>query len=298
MTRAFVLGLARKDRDIAGLVRRVRIELEAAGWQADSAVVDQMSDLRVLAQQAIQDGFEVVAAVGGDGVVNQVIAALAGTKVALGIIPAGTGNLLAGNLGIPRLPNRATQNLISGRRRRIDVGQAALDGKTYDFAVACGIGFDAQVMAATGSRAKRHLGKLAYFISALKVGRHIGNVDHEISLDGITQTGAAQVMVANLGDMAAGLAPRRPILPDDGLLDIIVVRAGNPLMAIPGIWAAFRQRELGKSADGRALRAQGQVVRVESVKPRLVEIDGDVVGQTPVEISIRPGALTVIVPGA
>jgi len=278
-------------------VREVQATLEGAGWKVDSAVVDRKSELRKHARRAVKRGCDVVVAVGGDGAVNQVATVLTETPVALGIIPTGTGNLLAGNLGIPRRPERAAATILSGTRRRIDVGQATVGGKSYCVTVACGVGFDADVMDATRRRSKRRWGKLAYFASAIATSGRIRNVAHEITLDGVTtQTTAAQVIVANFGRMMAGLSPRRPVLPDDGLLEVIVVRASGPVTALPAAWEALRQTDLGDSSGGHAFRAQARKVRLETVLPILVEIDGNVVGRTPVEVSILPAALTIIVP--
>ena len=297
MTTAVVVGRRRKGGDIGAVVRQVRAILEGAGWEVDSAVVDRKSELRKHARRAVKHGCDVVVAVGGDGAVNQVATVLTETPVALGIIPTGTGNLLAGNLGIPRRSDRAATTILSGTRRRIDVGQATVDGKSYRFTVACGVGFDADVMDATKRQSKRRWGKLAYFVGAIAASGRIRNVAHEIVIDGVaTQTDAAQVMVANFGRMMVGLSPRRPVLPDDGLLEVIVVRASGPVTALPAAWEALRQKDLGDSSGGRVFRAQASKVRIDTAHPILVEIDGDVVGRTPVEISIRPAALTVIVP--
>ena len=297
MTTAFVVGRRRKGRDIESRVRKVRAALEAAGWTVESDVVDRKAELRRAARRAVKRGCEVVVAVGGDGAVNLVAGALIGTNVALGIIPAGTGNLLAGNLGIPRRVDAAAQTVISGAHRRMDVGRAIVDGKSFDVLVACGIGFDADVMGSTGNRSKRRFGKLAYFASAIATSRRIRNVAHEITLDGVTmKTAAAQVMVANFGRMMAGLSPRRPVRSDDGLFDVFVVRASGPIPALAATWETLRQGDLGHSSGGRAFRAQAREVRIATAEPLLVEIDGGVVGKTPVEASILPAALTVIVP--
>ena len=299
MTTAFVVGRRRKGRGIDGPVRKVRAALEAAGWMVEDDVVDRKAELRRAARRAVNRGCEVVVAVGGDGAVNLVAGALIGTNVALGIIPAGTGNLLAGNLGIPRRVDAAAQTVISGVHRRMDVGRAIVDGKSFDVLVACGIGFDADVMGSTGNLSKRRWGKLAYFASAIATSRRIRNVAHEITLDGVTmKTAAAQVMVANFGRMMAGLSPRRPVRSDDGLFDVFVVRASGPIPAIAATWETLRQSDLGHSSNGRAFRAQAREVRIATAKPLLVEIDGGVVGKTPVEASILPAALTVIVPAA
>jgi YegS/Rv2252/BmrU family lipid kinase len=299
VTRALVVGRRRKGRHIGRAVREVCAALEAAGWKVDSTVVDRRSELRRRADRAVRRGRDVVVAVGGDGAVHEVASALTGTQAALGIVPMGTGNLLAGNLGIPSRRDEAARTVISGTRRRIDVGRATVDGKSYVVAVACGIGFDADVMDATQSRSKRRWGRLAYFAGAFAARGRVRNVTHEITLDGVrTKTRAAEVMIANFGRMAAGLSPRRPVLPDDGLLEVIVMRASGPIRALEATWEALRQTDLGDSAGGHVFRAQARKVRIATARPRLVEIDGSVVGRTPVRMSILPAALTVIVPAA
>jgi Sphingosine kinase and enzymes related to eukaryotic diacylglycerol kinase len=297
MTRAFVVGRWRKGRKVRGVVHEVRRALEAAHWKVDSDVVMRKRDLTRKAARAAKAGCDVVVIVGGDGAVLQVAPALAKTKVALGIIPTGTGNLLAGNLGIPRDAAEAVRTIVSGRHRRIDLGRVSVDGAMYDFSVACGVGFDAEVLDKTGSGQKRRWGKLAYLANAVSQTGGISNIPHEITLDGVrTTTEGAQVFVANFGRMLVGVAPRRAIRPDDGLLDVIVVRASGPFGGLLAGWEALRQKDLGESPEGHVFRAQAREVRIETTPSRLVEVDGTVVGRTPIVVSIIPSALTVIVP--
>ena len=138
MTRALVLGRRRPGRKIGEAVRETQERLEAAGWKVDSLVVRRKSALRRHAAHGVDAGVDVVVAVGGDGAVLQVVNALAETKVALGIIPMGTGNLLAGNLGIPHRLDRAVDVLVNGHHRRIDLGRVTVGGKDHDFTVAWG----------------------------------------------------------------------------------------------------------------------------------------------------------------
>jgi diacylglycerol kinase family enzyme len=100
-----------------------------------------------------------VVAVGGDGTVLQVATALSGTEVALAIVPTGTGNLLAGDLDIPHGLPEAVETAVAGQRRRIDVGRVIAGGKRRAFTVACGAGFDADVMDRTDSESKGRWGK-------------------------------------------------------------------------------------------------------------------------------------------
>lgn len=295
MTRALVLGRHRPGRRIDQAVRETERRLEAAGWTVESAVVRRKRDLRQHAARGVEAGVDVVVAVGGDGAVLQVVNALADTTVALGIIPMGTGNLLAGNLRIPRRLDRAVSVIIGGRHRRIDLGRVTVGGKDHDFAVACGVGFDARVMQATGAAEKRRLGKLAYVVRAIGQARHVRDVKHEITLDGArSTTEATQVFIANFGQMGSLIKPRREIQPDDGLLDVIIVRAPGPLLGLLAGLEALWQRDLGMSAAGHVIRAQAREVRIETSPERLVETDGTVVGTTPIVVSVRPGALMVI----
>ena len=297
-TRALVIGRRRKGRGIGEAVEETRRLLEAAGWKADGLVVRRKRALRDHAARAVKAEMDVVVAVGGDGAVLQVVNALAGSGVALGIIPKGTGNLLAGNLAIPGRLEEAVDVLVRGRRRRIDLGRVTVDGTDHHFAVACGVGFDARVMGSTSKGAKRRLGKLAYVIAAVREAQHLRDVSHDITLDGVrSRRQAAQVLVANFGKVGSLIEPRREIRPDDGMLDVIVVRAPGPVRGLLAGFEALRQPNLGPSRAGHVLRAQVREIRIETRRRRLVEIDGSVVGSTPVAISIRPDALTVIEPG-
>jgi YegS/Rv2252/BmrU family lipid kinase len=295
--RALVIGRERKGRQIPEAVAEVAERLTVAGWEVDSAVVKRKRDMRRLSRRAVKDARDVVVAVGGDGAVLQVATVLADTAVALGIIPTGTGNLLAGNLHIPGGIEQAVETVLTGRPRRIDIGQVKIDGKKRAFTVACGIGFDAKVMDATGQDQKLRWGKLAYLANAVRQTGNLHNGPHEITLDGVRSTmDAAQVFIANFGKMLPIVQPRRRIRGDDGLLDVIVVRAAGPLPGLLAGWEALMQKDLGESSGGHVFRAQAREIRIESDPSRLVETDGSVVGETPVNISIQPRALTVIVP--
>ena len=297
MTRALVVGRRRKGRKIGRAVRETQQRLEGAGWTVETAVVDRKRAMRKRAAQGVKADLDVVVGVGGDGAVLQVIQALAGKAVALGIIPMGTGNLLAGNLGIPHPPDQAADVLLGGTRRTIDLGRLAIGGRHVLFTVACGVGFDAEVMKATARSRKLRWGKLAYVASAIGKRRRVRNVVHRITIDGVTSTmKATQVFTANFGGVGLAVAPRLEVQPDDGYLDVIVMRASGPMSGLLAGWEALRQEDLGESSHGHAFRARGRKVRIETSPSRLVEVDGSVIGTTPITVSVRPAALTVLVP--
>ncbi|HEY7970757.1 MAG TPA: diacylglycerol kinase family protein [Candidatus Limnocylindrales bacterium] len=297
MTHALVLGRKRKGRQIGEAVRETRQRLEAAGWDVDSEVVLRKKELRKHAGRAVKDQLDMVVAVGGDGAVWQVVNALAESEVVLGIIPKGTGNLLAGNLEIPKAIDKAVKVLLEGKPRTIDLGRVTLDGADKDFAVACGIGFDAVVMDATEADQKRRWGKLAYVASAVREGRRVQEVKYEITIDGKTlKTAAAQVFIANFGRVGSIVEPRRRVIADDGKFDVFVVKAGGPVEGLLAGWSALRQKQLGETSDRRVLRARATEVTVTSTPAQLVETDGSVIGKTPISARIRPAALRVMAP--
>jgi YegS/Rv2252/BmrU family lipid kinase len=295
--RAFVIGRDRPGKPIGDSVAEVqRLLAEEHATEAEAHVVKRKREIRRLTRKAAKDGCDVIIAVGGDGTVLQVATALSGTQVALAIVPTGTGNLLAGNLGIPHEPADAVRTALTGRPRRIDVGRLSVGGKRRAFTVACGAGFDADVMERTDSEDKGRWGRFAYLASALIEGGNIRNVSHRITLDGVrSTTEAAQVLIANFGRVPAGLKVRG-VHADDGMLDVFIVRASGPLPALLAGWEALRTTGDGGADGGRVFRAKARKVRVETSPKRRVETDGSVVGRTPFTASIRPAALTVMVP--
>ena len=292
-----VIGRKRPGRPIEETVTDVSRQLDLAGWTVRHVVVDRKRELRRETAKAVKAGVDLVVVAGGDGAIAQVATKLVGTDIPLGVIPSGTGNLFAGNFGIPLDPKEALAVINDGNRRAIDVGMAEVDGKRRAFAIACGIGFDAHVMDATSRTEKTRFGKLAYLAHALGQTAALTNVEHTVELDGVeTTVDAAQVFIANAGRMLPMLQPKPAVVPDDGLLDVIVVRAGGPAQALAAAWEATRQDELGETDSGRVFRARAREIAVTTKKPRLVEMDGSVMGSTPVKASVVAGGLCVLVP--
>ena len=299
MTHVLVIGRRRPGREIGKAVRATAKQLKSAGWSVEQELVVTKGQLRSGAARAVKRGADAVIAVGGDGAVLQVVQSLAGTQVALGIIPMGTGNLLAGNLDIPKGVDDAVKVLVDGGRRKIDLGRLSAGGKRTMFAVACGVGFDAQVMASTDPEEKQRLGKLAYVVSAIRRQGEIRDVEYEVTLDGVRKSmDATQILIANFGGMGEGVKTRLEVEPDDGLLDVLVIRASGPMGGLLAGWEALRQDEPGESPEGHVFRTRARKVRVSTAKRRLVETDGSVAGKTPIRVSVRPGALTILVPPA
>lgn len=291
--------------------RGARIQAELAAWAEAAAgrpplvvTVEDRTSIDAAGSRAMAAGAGLVVAIGGDGTVAALAGDLAGTRIPLAIIPGGTGNVLASALGIPNSPSRAIEALATAERRSIDLGSASLVGVADEppverlFAVAAGVGWDARVMAATAGSHKRHLGKLAYWMAALGLVGELRPTGYVIDVDQRHyEVEATVALVANAGELIPGrVRPRLPIVPDDGLLDLLVLRVASLAGGVRGALELLDRTELGGSPSGQAFRARGRSIRVVADPAQPRQVDGDGYGTGPLEVAIRPGALDVLVP--
>jgi diacylglycerol kinase (ATP) len=270
-----------------------------AGWRADVLATGGPGDARRLAAEGVAGGVDIVAVFGGDGTTMQAAASLVGTDVALGVIPGGTGNLLAGNLRIPAAPARAVRALVDARPRAFDLGRMQRpDGEHY-FAVACGAGYDARVMAETLGEHKRRWGMAAYVATTLRLLREIRSTEHVITIDGVVyDANAAMVLVANCGEVIPPyIRLGAGIRPDDGLLDVVVLRANGFVGSVRAVWDLLRMAPEVDGLDTYVGYARGREVRVESQPVQPVQLDGESGGETPFTATVVPQAIRIMVPG-
>jgi diacylglycerol kinase (ATP) len=292
MSRALLITNPAAARTQQRAVEAVMRTLRGAGWDAEVLATGGPGDAKRLAEYGVKEGVDVVAVFGGDGTTMQAAAALVGTDVSLGIIPGGTGNLLAGNLRIPASPARAARALVAGKPTPFDLGRMERPGGVQHFAVACGAGIDARVMAGTLSEHKRRWGMAAYVATTLRLVGDIKSTMHVITIDGVEYDAhAAMVLVANCGEVIPPLVRLRPgIRPDDGLLDVVVVQANGFSQSVRAVW------DLLRSADTLVGFATGREIRVESDPVQPVQLDGEGGGVTPFTATVVPGAIRIMVP--
>jgi len=239
------------------------------------------------AQAAIDGGAEVVVACGGDGTVRACLDPLAGTTTALGIMPLGTGNLLAANLGIPSGLS-AGAGVGHGEDRRIDVGR--VNGEA--FAVMAGSGFDALLIRDANSRLKSKIGTAAYVLSGAKNLRQ-DCIRTKITIDGEQwlDLRTTMVLVGNFGEISGGLKVFPDARPDDGKLDVAVMSASGIREWASIAWRLFTNKPQRLDL---ARRAHGSKIVVEHAVPRVYEMDGEDREPTKrLEFTVEPGALLV-----
>jgi YegS/Rv2252/BmrU family lipid kinase len=284
-----------KPATLAKIVESVR----RAGWQVEPVQTSGPGDARILAEQGVRGGADVVAVFGGDGTTMQAAAALVGTDIPLGLIAGGTGNLLARNLRLPTDPVRAARVIVSGKPRPYDLGRlVSASGEQY-FAVACGAGYDARVMTATVSRDKRRWGMLAYVATTFRLLGKLRSSNHRITVDGkLYETKAAMLLVANCAEVIPPFIRMGPsISPDDGVLDVVALRADSFADGVRAAAAMLRAGGAAPTPAGYVGWLRGREIRVESDPVEPIQLDGDAGGETPFTATVAPGAIRIVLPG-
>lgn len=239
-------------------------------------------------------GYRHVFVCGGDGSVVEAIAALADTPgaPAIGILGGGTGNLLARALRIPLNPARAVPTLLRGRPATIDLGR--LENGTH-FAIGLGVGLDEAMIAGATSVLKKRYGIFAYVYSALKAGMKLEKFDARVTVDGkVINCRASAILVANLGAVVNGLISfGRGIAHDDGLLHVCIYSPGNFLDAM-----RIFSRMLRNTAhlDAQVTVVEARELLLETTPARGVQADGELLGPTPIRITVRPNAGRILIP--
>ena len=242
-----------------------------------------------LARAALDEDFDAIVAAGGDGTINEVANALAGSGTVMGVLPLGTLNVLAAEIGLPADPRRIAHIIVAGRPRKIHLGRAG----ERRFSIAAGVGFDAQVAARIKPFAKRHFGRLAYVMrSAMELIRYRPS-RYSVEIDGQSFI-AASVVIANGHYYAGRLAYAPEARLDDPRLHVC-------LFARPGRWNVVRYRlalllgRLPKLPDVQVLPAH--TVEITGYAGEPVHADGEIVTQLPARFDVASEELFILAPG-
>jgi YegS/Rv2252/BmrU family lipid kinase len=264
----------------------------AAGVDWNLLITKQSGDAVRLAQAAAAAGADIVAAYGGDGTVMEVASGLRGTGVPLAILPGGTANVMALDLGIPADLAGACALLISQNWtvRPVDMIQAG--EHTCLVRVSCGL--EAAMIEGADQEMKGRLGWLAYALSGLQALREPQVARYRLTLDGQSlETEGLTCIVANtglIGKTTFSMAPN--ITVSDGLLDVIVIRSAD----LASVVALAASVVAGAQEPEPLLHWQACEIVIASDPAQTVQGDGEMIGQTPIEVKVLPQAVDVIVP--
>lgn len=256
------------------------------------SVTHQTGDARRLAGAALEAGVDAVVVYGGDGTVREVAGVLAGSDVPMAILPGGTANLFAVEMGLPRGILRAAR-LLTGEVaiKRVDVGMAG----DQPFIIGAGTGVIARVMRDADRQLKRQIGSLAYYVIGVQKLLEPEHARYRLTLDGdeVIEQEAVACLVSNTGSVGiSGVSVPWGAQVSDGLVHVVLFRNVD----IPTLRAtaadAVGLRNLARDLP----RWSAQRVMLEADPPQSVTCDGDIVAETTVEITVRHESLKVIVP--
>lgn len=263
----------------------------AAGREWELILTRQAGDAERLAAELRAAGEPVVAVCGGDGTVKEAARALAGGETALAILPGGTGNALATELGVPL--NLEAAALLAGQPapswRAVDLGRIG----EHLFVLRASLGLETELLRGTDRALKDQLGQLAYPLTAWQRLNSVPFVDYRITIDDrqVTARGV-QCTIANSAQMGvSGLTLAQGVSVSDGLLDVIVISAVD----VSALVAIATSNLLGQDTGVEIQHWQGRTVTVAAEPPQAVALGGEVIAETPVTATLWPAALRVVV---
>jgi diacylglycerol kinase (ATP) len=273
--------------------------LENHGWGTTLHHTERPGEATELAQQARDQGLDAVFVVGGDGTINEVINGLAESPTALGVLPGGTGNVWAKELGLPtRSPRHllplvdAVKTLVPGATRRIDLGRV----NDRFFLQWTGLGLDAEVTYAMEPRTRRQrrLGALAYVVAGVTAAATMAGTRSRIWIDEeLIYRRSILIVISNSQLYGGRVRIAIDARLDDGFLDVDVFAGtgfGSAIRTALGVITGLHVH------DPRHSCYQGSAIRIETDKPMAIHVDGEPLGYTPLECKVVPRALTVLIP--
>jgi diacylglycerol kinase (ATP) len=286
-----VAVVAHAGKTVGGGLPELRRTLEEAGVSEPLwTEVPKSKRAPAAVEQALEEGAELILAWGGDGMVRRCVNALEDTQVPLGIVPAGTSNLFATNLGIERDIAHAVAVALRGDRRRLDVGR--FNGER--FGVMAGAGFDAAMIKGADDL-KDRLGRAAYVVGGT-ANLNTESFEAKIKVDGTRwyKGPASCILVGNVGALFGGIEVFADARPDDGQLEVGVLTSEGPLQLV----RAATRTAVGSAEKSPFVRVtKGRKVRVKLDRKVPYELDGgDRTKVKSFKVDVEPGAITVCVP--
>ena len=266
-------------------------------WGAEFRSAGSSAEFAQIAREEAAAGRERIFALGGDGTFQALLNAVAGSaSVSLGVLPAGGGNDLASALGLPLDPVRAAEMILTqGQAVPLDAARVrTADGAERLYMGGGGVGLDAEAARFASGAYRNMRGRSRYLLSAIRALGEFRGVDVQVSLEGAEQSslqGTALVLgVLNTPSYGAGLRLAPEARMEDGRLDLVLLENLSAL-EIAGILP--RLAISGEIRTARIRRHRVTRVRIETERPCAFHADGEIVGMTPVEIAVVPGAMRV-----
>lgn len=296
--------------------------LDHRGWSVTLRETSRPLEATELARHAVNRGARVVIAAGGDGTVNEVANGLVNTDAALGVLPVGTTNSWALQMGIPALnpmlPGTQVVKMIAALEERIarplpanyyqkmllDAARVLVEGHTVVvdmgelsgryFLMWAGIGFDAAIVQSIPLKEKRTLGSWAYVLPAIGAAYRYSSTDVRLNLDGkVIKVSTPFIVVSNIQLYGGMIAIGARACVNDGKLDVCIFKGGGFFTFVQQAMKVLVHKHL---QDPKVEYYQCREIVIESAHPLPVHVDGEPFTRTPVAIHTVPSSLKVIVP--
>jgi diacylglycerol kinase (ATP) len=295
--RAAVIYNPSKVTDWVTFRRHVEYELKSRGWDRALWLETTSEDPgRAMTEQAVREKVDLVLGAGGDGTIRVICSGLAHTQIPFGLIPAGTGNLLARNIGIPLDEVAALDVAFDGADKAVDLVRLQVDDQPPDhFVVMAGIGLDAVIMEGADAKMKKAVGSAAYFVSAAQNANHPA-MHAAIAVDDQPpfKRRAHLIVVGNVGFLMANIQLIPGARADDGMLDVLVA---SPRTLSDWVRLTTRVLTRRRKPDDQLDRLRGRKVTITVEERDQVQLDGDTVGEcNSLTAEVVPGALRLRVP--
>jgi diacylglycerol kinase (ATP) len=287
-----VLNPGAIGRDYAALQRALERHISEAGLAYDVYETSRDERIDETVRNRVREEYDAIVVAGGDGTVSGAAGGLTDTSVPLGIIPMGTGNILARELEIPLDIDDAAR-LISGSHRIRTIDAMRLDGRTFFLNI--GVGISALTVRDTTREHKSRFGRLAYVWTAVQKAFQFHPHRFTVTVDDeLIHMSSPDVSIANSGILGDMLLPEGPdISIDDGVLNVCYIKAKSVMDYPAFVMNIIGRRPLQRSVI--CLEARSSVT-IESEQPLAVQADGEIAGRTPVTVRVLPHAIGVIVP--
>ncbi len=272
----------------------INASMKEAGIQWEALITHKAGDATQFAKNAVKEGVDAVTVYGGDGTLMEVVRGLIGSKIPLIILPGGSANVMANELGIPKDFKEACALISIGpsEMKAIDVGQF---NNRY-FIVGISIGFSADLVKDANRETKNRIGILAYFFSAAAALMKMKLSNYHLKIDGNEyEVRGLTCIVTNAGNLGfTKISLDKHIDVSDGLLDVVIVRKAN-LSLFKLIVITLIKRERPENFE-LVEHWQGKEISISSGRKQVVQCDGEVIEKFPLHIKVIPAAIRVLVP--
>lgn len=274
--------------------------LTAQGWDVEVREKHAKGDAAAIARQMAEKGFDPIVNCGGDGTMNEIVDALAGSDTAVGVIPGGTANVWPQQIGVSDRSRVAATQLVASDRLRMDVGRLEIDGKhRHHFLMMAGMGADGAIMQRASRSLKNRIGALAVGVAAVEAIPAMKTVPLQIEMDGVQWSGdLSELIIGNTRNYGGFTRITGDAYVDDGLLDVCLFTTGNAIETARQLASLLVHKHPSESSS-ETYRAANIVVHASEPIP--LQVDGSDLeisetGKVTYTFSVVPHGLTVLVP--